>query len=97
MSGQTFRRLLDRKMSAINSCYNRALIGDPTLAGDLVFRLVINQQGGVRVEVTQNDQRLSVAGVTACIEQRLGTMNFAASPPVGGEFRVRLPLSFIAP
>jgi hypothetical protein len=47
--------------------------------------------------VTQNDQRLSVAGVTACIEQRLGTMNFAASPPVGGEFRVRLPLSFIAP
>jgi hypothetical protein len=97
MSGQTFRRVLDRKMSAINSCYNRALIGDPTLAGDLVFRLVINQQGGVRVEVTQNDQRLSVAGVTACIEQRLGTMNFAASPPVGGEFRVRLPLSFIAP
>ncbi len=97
MPGQTFQSVFARKRGAIEACYNNALVRDPSLGGDLVFGVTINQQGGVRVEVTQHDQRLDVAGVTACIVGRLQTMNFTASPPQGGELRVRLPISFIPP
>jgi hypothetical protein len=97
MSGQTFQSVFARKRGAIEACYNNALVRDPSLGGDLVFGVIINQQGGVRVEVKQNDQRLDVAGVTSCIVGRLQTMNFTANPPQGGELRVRLPISFIPP
>jgi hypothetical protein len=97
MTAHAFQAVFARKRAAIEACYNNALVRDPTLAGDLVFLAVINLQGQVRVEVQQNERRLDVAGVTDCIARKLGTMNFTASPPVGGDFRVRLPFSFIAP
>jgi hypothetical protein len=97
MPGQTFQSVFARKRGAIEACYNNALVRDPSLGGDVVFMVTINQQGGVRVEVKQNEQRLDVAGVTSCIIGRLQTMNFAANPPQGGELRVRLPMSFIPP
>lgn len=97
MSGDVFRATLGRKRSAIEACYNNALVRDPTLAGDLTFLITINQQGGVSVEVERNAPALDAAGVTSCIVAKLSTMNFASSPPQGGDFRVRLPVSFIAP
>lgn len=97
MSGDVFRTTLGRKRSAIESCYNNALVRDPTLAGDLTFLIVINQQGSVSVDVERNAAALDAAGVTSCIVGKLRTMNFSSSPPQGGDFRVRLPVSFIAP
>jgi hypothetical protein len=97
MTGAAFQSVFGRKRGAIEGCYNNALVRDPTLAGDLVFLIVINQQGTVDVQVQQDDQRLSIAGVTACITGRLRTMNFSSSPPQGGDFRVRVPMSFLAP
>lgn len=97
MSGDVFRTTLGRKRSAIEACYNNALVRDPTLAGDLTFLIIINQQGSVSVEVERNAPALDAAGVTNCIVGKLRTMNFSSSPPQGGDFRVRLPVSFIAP
>jgi hypothetical protein len=97
MSGDVFRTTLGRKRGAIEACYNNALVRDPTLAGDLTFLIVINQQGSVSVDVERNAAALEAAGVTSCIVGKLRTMNFASSPPQGGDFRVRLPVSFIAP
>jgi hypothetical protein len=97
MSADAFRTTLGRKRGAIEACYNNALVRDPTLAGDLTFIIVINQQGSVNVDVERNESSLDAAGVTTCIVGKLRTMNFSASPPTGGDFRVRLPVSFIAP
>jgi hypothetical protein len=97
MGADVFRATLGRKRGAIESCYNNALVRDPTLAGDLTFIIVINQQGSVNVDVEQNAPALEAAGVTNCIVGKLRTMNFSSSPPQGGDFRVRLPISFIAP
>jgi hypothetical protein len=97
MSADAFRTTLGRKRGAIEACYNNALVRDPTLAGDLTFIIVINQQGSVNVDVERNESSLDAGGVTSCIVGKLRTMNFASSPPTGGDFRVRLPVSFIAP
>jgi hypothetical protein len=97
MSGDVFRTTLGRKRSAIEACYNNALVRDPTLAGDLTFLITINQQGSVSVDIERNAPGLDAAGVTSCIVGKLRTMNFSSSPPQGGDFRVRLPVSFIAP
>lgn len=97
MSGNVFSTTLGRKRSAIEACYNNALVRDPTLSGDLTFLIIINQQGSVSVDVERNAPALDAAGVTSCIVGKLRTMNFSSSPPQGGDFRVRLPVSFIAP
>ncbi|MBI5499419.1 MAG: AgmX/PglI C-terminal domain-containing protein [Deltaproteobacteria bacterium] len=97
MSGSVFQQKLQQKRGAIEACYNNALSRDPTLSGDLTFIIVINQQGSVSVEVASDDSALNAAGVTSCISGRLRSLNFTASPPEGGDFRVRLPISFIAP
>ena len=97
MRGSVFASKLQGKRGAIEACYNNALVRDPTLAGDLTFIIVINQQGSVNVDVERNESSLDAAGVTSCIVGKLRTMNFSASPPTGGDFRVRLPVSFIAP
>jgi hypothetical protein len=97
MSADVFRTTLGRKRGAIEACYNNALVRDPTLAGDLTFVIVINQQGSVSVDTERDAAALSAAGVTGCIVGKLRSMNFTSSPPQGGDFRVRLPISFIAP
>jgi hypothetical protein len=97
MSAAVFRAALERKLGAIRACYNNALVGDPTLAGGVTYELVIDMQGGVRVSVAQGDASLAASGVTDCIRRRLATMNFASSPPQGGDFGVRLPFDFVAP
>ena len=97
LSAAVFRAALERKMNGIRACYNHALVGDPTLAGGVTYDIVINLQGGVRVSVAQGDAGLEAAGVTMCIQQRLGAMNFASSPPRGGDFGVRVPFDFVAP
>ncbi|MBI5501461.1 MAG: AgmX/PglI C-terminal domain-containing protein [Deltaproteobacteria bacterium] len=96
-SAAAFRRALQRKMPAIETCYNHALVGDPTLAGRLAYTIVINQQGGVRVELVSSDAGLDHAGVAACIRQKLGTLNFASTTPRGGDFGVRQEFDFVAP
>jgi hypothetical protein len=96
-SGDIFRAKLDRKRGAIQGCYDAALARDPTLAGDLTFLLTVNQQGTVAVDVQQNAPVLQAAGVTDCIVGKLRSLNFTDNPPQGGDTRVRLPFSFIAP
>lgn len=97
MNRDVFMGVFRRKVSGIEQCYNNALVRDPTLAGDLTFLVVINMQGGVSVEIDQGSPALDASGVTDCIERKLASMNFATNPPEGGDFRVRLPFSFIAP
>ncbi|MBI5488821.1 MAG: AgmX/PglI C-terminal domain-containing protein [Deltaproteobacteria bacterium] len=97
LSGSVFSQTLARKRGAIEACYNNALARSPEVGGDLIFLITIGTEGAVSVEVEQNSAELQAAGVTDCIVARLRTMNFTASPPEGGEFRVRLPMSLLPP
>jgi hypothetical protein len=97
MTGSVFTQKLGQKRGAIEACYNNALARDPTLSGDLTFVVTINLQGSVSVDVEQNNASLDAAGVTSCIAGRLRSLNFTSSPPEGGDVRVRVPISFIAP
>ena len=97
MTGSVFTQKLGQKRGAIEACYNNALSRDPTLSGDLTFVVTINLQGSVSVDVEQNNGSLDAAGVTSCIAGRLRSLNFTSSPPEGGDVRVRVPISFIAP
>lgn len=94
MSGDVFRASLGRKRAAIQICYDNALATNATLAGVLTFLVTINQRGEVAVVPEQTDAALDAAGVTNCVRAKLGTMNFSSSPPQGGDFRIRLPISF---
>ncbi|MBN1771145.1 MAG: AgmX/PglI C-terminal domain-containing protein [Deltaproteobacteria bacterium] len=97
MSGTVFRATLERKRRQVEACYNQVLPRDPTLAGSVRLVVTINPQGGVRIAVESTDRSLEASGVTACIVQRLGTLNFASTPPQGGELRVRVGYDFVAP
>jgi hypothetical protein len=94
MDASVFRAALQRKLRAIEACYEQALPGTPQLAGDLVFVTTIQIDGGVAVEVERDAPDMAAAGVTECIRRRLGSLRFSTSPPEGGDFRVRIPLSF---
>ncbi|NMC69589.1 MAG: AgmX/PglI C-terminal domain-containing protein [Myxococcales bacterium] len=97
MDGWTFRRVLAEKSEALDACYQEKLRSAPTLAGELTFIVAISARGTVTVEVERNDPGLDAAGVTACIQAVLSSMSFTSNPPQGGDFRVRLPLSLVAP
>jgi len=94
MSADVFRAALDRKRSAVMSCYDNALATNHTLEGDLTLLITINQQGGVSIRVEQSDPVLLSAGVTECVVGALRGINFSSSPPQGGDFSILLPLSF---
>ncbi|MBI5489638.1 MAG: AgmX/PglI C-terminal domain-containing protein [Deltaproteobacteria bacterium] len=96
-SAAAFRAALQRKMRLIEACYNHALASDPTLQGSVSYTILINQAGGVRVDTVSSDAGLDQAGVAACIQQKLGTLNFASAPPRGGDFGVRQGFDFVAP
>jgi hypothetical protein len=94
MDANAFRQRLQAKWRQIEACYNTALNRRPSLSGDLVFVVVVDLQGRVTVEIERDSGDLDSAGVTNCIVGKLRSLNFAASPPVGGEFRARVPMSF---
>jgi hypothetical protein len=97
MNGNVFRTTLERKRRQVEACYNQALPRDPTIAGSVRLVVTVNQQGGVRIAVESTDTSLEASGVTQCIVQRLGTLNFTSAPPQGGELRVRVGYDFVAP
>jgi Ca-activated chloride channel family protein len=97
MTGDVFRAVFLRKRPGIERCYDSALLNDAALGGEVTFLLTINAAGTVSVEVTANSDSLEAAGVTTCVAYRLRSLNFASTPPRGGDFRVRLPYTFIPP
>jgi hypothetical protein len=95
LDSAVFRSTLSAQRAAIQACYDEGLKGAPDLVGELTFLLTIRPDGTVEAAVETDAERLAQAGVSACVAGRLAAMSFAAAPPVGGEFRLRLPMSFL--
>ena len=94
MSSTVFQQKLEAKRDAIVNCYQTALVVDPAVAGDLTLVVTINQQGSVSVAVERMSAVLNTSGVTSCVLSVMRGLNFTSSPPEGGDFSVRVPLTF---
>jgi hypothetical protein len=89
-----FRPVLSARRPGLQACYDAALRRVPELAGELIFLLTILPSGAVEAKLERNAAPLEQAGLTACVTGELAAMSLAATPPTGGSFVLRLPISF---
>jgi hypothetical protein len=72
---------IQKNTAQIRYCYQRALSGDPTLAGEVVVKFVITKDGTVSSAATKRST-LAAPAVEACINERF--MHFRFPEPTGG-------------
>jgi TonB family protein len=80
-------------MTAVKSCYQRALKRNPNLAGKITIRLVINTMGKVSSVYVETDS-LGDPSVTSCIKGYAKRWRFP--PPDGGSAEIAVPFNFKA-
>lgn len=90
---EAFQVALDGRREAIERCYTAALAQAPALEGNVTFEVLIDERGGVTVEVPNAMPDLGDTGVPECIAAQLRAMSFSSHPPEGGEVRVRVPIT----
>ena len=81
------QRTLRRKRADIERCYERALAGDPELAGRILIEFTIGSDG--RVSSASLRENTVGSAVGSCIEGRVRRWRF--DPPEGGNATVRVP------
>lgn len=81
------QRTLRRKRADIERCYERALAGDPELAGRILIEFTIGSDG--RVSSASLRENTVGSSVGSCIEGRVRRWRF--DPPEGGNATVRVP------
>jgi TonB family protein len=81
------QRTLRRKRADIERCYERALAGDPELAGRILIEFTIGSDG--RVSSASLRENSVGSSVGSCIEGRVRRWRF--DPPEGGSATVRVP------
>ena len=69
--------------SAINSCYSNALVGNPTLAGDVVVQLAFDATGRVS-KVTEGPSAVK-GPILQCIATAMMSVALSGPPPDGGK------------
>lgn len=83
----SLQRTLRRKRADIERCYERALAGDPELAGRILIEFTIGSDGRVSSATLRENSVGSSVG--SCIEGRVRRWRF--DPPEGGNATVRVP------
>jgi TonB family protein len=83
----SLQRTLRRKRADIERCYERALAGDPELAGRILIEFTIGSDGRVSSASLRENSVGSAVG--SCIEGRVRRWRF--DPPEGGNATVRVP------
>jgi hypothetical protein len=79
-------------MTGIGWCYNKALLSDPSLSGELKVKMVISQTGSVS-QATVSTSTLGDRAVEECITERILLLQFPA-PQGGGTVTVMYPFIF---
>jgi len=91
LSREVVRRGVGRQMGAIRRCYQRRLIGRPSLSGRMTLTFVIDSRGTVsRVNASST---LSDPAVSSCVTGVFRRLTFP-SPTGGGIVTVTYPLTF---
>jgi hypothetical protein len=89
MDGDAYTTALTRRQPAILAAYRSAVAAHPGLVGEAVYLVHISASGSVTVEVESAGESLRSAGLVDAVLSRLRTMNFAESPPRGGDSVLR--------
>jgi TonB family protein len=84
------RRHVKLRMNRLASCYQRELLGHPTLAGTAQLHFTIRPSG--RVEDISVDGSLQSEAVHDCLVDELTTWSFS---PTDGSTQVNYPLTFV--
>jgi hypothetical protein len=90
INAQEARRVLATRNDAVRRCYETELTHTPTLHGDIMVRLRVENDGSVSETTTGGDPEM--LRVARCIEEALRTLRF--SHPTGGPATVAAPYSF---
>ncbi len=84
------RLVLNARNDVVRACYERAVRDDPTLRGEVVVRLRVEDDGTVSQTASSGESALRT--LASCIEGALRTLRFAH--PVGGAATVTAPYVF---
>ena len=87
------QRILRQHFGQFRRCYEAALSGNPTLAGDVVAKFVIDRAGAVPV-AADGGSTLPDKTVVACVVAAIGKLTFPQ--PEGGMVTVIYPIRFTA-
>ena len=91
---EVVRRIVRQNFGRFRLCYENGLRTDPTLAGSVRTRFVIEADGAVGT-VSDAGSLMSDAGVVACVQRAFGGLAFPV--PTGGvPMAVTYSLSFTA-
>ena len=90
---EVIQRIVRQHLSGIRACYESALAKEPTLAGTVKVKFVIDRDGGVS-SVSDGGSDLPDATVKSCVQGTFKAMSFPA--PEGGIVTVTYPIVFEA-
>lgn len=95
-SAEAIDRVIRRHFPRLRACYESARATKPDLAGRVMVKLVIGEEGNVYkgTYVDHNESTLSDAGVEICLVAAFGSLEFGN--PTGGITSVSVPLEFSA-
>ena len=78
---EVVRRIVRQNFGRFRLCYENGLRSDPTLAGSVRIRFVVESDGAVGT-VSDAGSLMSDAGVVACVQRAFGSLAFPV--PAGG-------------
>jgi hypothetical protein len=93
LAPDVIRRVIQRNMSALKSCYERELTKSPTLEGKVVVSFTIGKDGNVASVSDASEPAFPEKKVTMCLLMRFKQMQFP-KPDGGGVVNVKYPLIF---
>jgi len=88
---EVVRRIVRQNFGRFRLCYENGLRTDPTMAGSVRMRFVIESDGAVGT-VSDAGSLMSDPGVVACVQRAFGGLAFPQ--PTGGSMAVTYALSF---
>jgi hypothetical protein len=91
LPSEVVRRIVRQNFGRFRLCYENGLRTDPTLAGSVRTRFVIESDGAVGT-VSDAGSLMSDTGVVACVQRAFGGLAFPV--PSGGSMAVTYALSF---
>ncbi|HEX3343548.1 MAG TPA: AgmX/PglI C-terminal domain-containing protein [Polyangiaceae bacterium] len=94
LTSEVIRRIVRQNFGRFRLCYENGLRSDPTLAGSVRTRFVIEPDGAVGT-VSDAGSVMSDAGVVACVQRAFGSLAFP-TPAGGVSLSVTYSLSFTA-
>lgn len=89
---EVIQRVVRQNLGRFRSCYDSALTRNPKLAGKVVVRFVIGQDGVVSSASSEPDTTITDTTVVTCIVDGFKKLSFPA--PEGGIVTVVYPLTF---